>query len=50
MYVSSSSYDTDLSEALHCIKLNAATTPKEHWGDETLLYSPFVPSSRVNRL
>ena len=40
---------SELSEALHCIKMNAETTPKEHWDVNTLLYSPFVPSSRVNR-
>ena len=38
-----------MREALHVIKMNAATTPREHWEDETLLHTPFVPSSRINR-
>jgi hypothetical protein len=40
---------SDLSEALHSIRANAASTPPDNWDEKTLLHSPFVPSSRVYR-
>ena len=29
-------------------KMNAASTPQEHWDDSVLFYCPFVPASRVS--
>lgn len=41
--------NSEMGEAINFIKINASTTPHQLWDDGTLLYSPFVPSSRVNR-